>query len=69
MLSEYDKPRTLVAGDSFNGGGQITFTVLADAVISDGEGNIIGSYVAGNSYQSNVPKSNFVVTSGSIKLW
>lgn len=69
MLGEFDKPRTLVAGDKFKGGGLVTFSVITDTVVSDTEGVVVGNYTTGESYQGIMPSGVFVVTSGSIKLW
>lgn len=68
MKNMYDAPRVVNTGEKFKGGNLITFAVIDEAVISDGEGVVIGTYEAGSSYQDVMPEGVFVVTSGSIKI-
>ena len=60
---------TLTAGDLFRGGYKIQLTVVEDAVISDVDGTVFGSYDAGTSYEGLMPNGIFTVTYGSIKIW
>lgn len=69
MKGPFDLPRTIAAGESFACGGEVTFTVLADVTLEDNEGNAIGSYTVGDTYQGRLPKSTYVVSAGLLKLW
>lgn len=63
------KDVTYTAGDTIPGNRIIRFTVITNAVLTDGEGNTFGSYEAGTSVEGLLPRGTFTLSSGSIKVW
>jgi hypothetical protein len=62
-------PVTYQIGDIITGGGLITLTPLGASSLLDGEGNVLGQYAIGGSFQGVLPKGPFTVAGAAIKIW